>query len=145
MPADLNRYRDIRSDRHFAETSNDPNRAFPGSCRRNMFKTEVVVLFNALLEPQSLRYIVCIDVAMNRVKESVREPSDNVERKPCQRRTALSFVLTTKLNCMARYPRCLAWSSECEHIALATPFPDAAGDIIYAIARVRTAAELVPS
>src|ERR1700683_5148962 len=41
----------------------------------------------------------------------------------CQSFTARSFVLTTKLNCMARKPDCLACSLECKHIVLAMPRP----------------------
>src|SRR5262249_53617789 len=45
--------------------------------------------------------------------------------------TARSFVLTTKLNCIARNPRSFALSNECKHIARAIPFPCAAAEVTY--------------
>ena len=52
-------------------------------------------------------------------------------RNPClsHKRTARSFVLTTKLNCIARNPVSLARCKECPHIALATPRPVQAGAV----------------
>ena len=61
----------------------------------------------------------------------------------CQRRTARSFVLTTRLNCMARKPRARARSSECSHMRRATPRPVRVGrGHIATIRHVCAAAEL---
>ena len=47
-----------------------------------------------------------------------------------QSRTARAFVLTTKLNCIARKPQSAACFSECSHICRATPLPVAAAAVI---------------
>src|SRR4030095_12107942 len=46
----------------------------------------------------------------------------------CHSRTAPSFVLTTKLNCIAVNPAWRACASECSHIAPAIPWPRPDGD-----------------
>jgi serine/threonine protein kinase len=57
-------------------------------------------------------------------------PETEIRQIAAQIAAAL-FLLTTKLNCIARNPRRLACSSECEHIALATPLPDAVPAVMY--------------
>ena len=87
---------------------------------------------------------VGVDVSQRGMEKSFRRRPTISNSKLCQSRTARSFVLTTKLNCIARKPRSRARPSECSHIERATPRPVAvSGGHVATVRNVSTAALLI--